>query len=117
MTNEKNSWQLVESLRWKLDHDYKRIATELSHLDEDTFRGLRKFVDQKVNLLGNKYNDAWLGKDGTDGIDASDDGWSDLRYDVVGRGEEFYNSITVDKLKEMANNYDYRESFCYCFLK
>lgn len=117
MTNEKKNWELIEATKWKSDHDYKRISKELSGLSEDTFNELRKFVDKKAGDLGNQYHDAWLGNDDGPGIDASDDGWSDLRYEVVGRGEEFYNSITVEKLREMADKCDYYESFCYCFLK
>jgi hypothetical protein len=45
-----------------------------------------------------------------------DDSWSDLIFEVVGRGERFYNAITVDKLREMANNDDYVESFHYCLM-
>lgn len=117
MTSESKNWKLVESLKWGLDHDYRRIAAELSKLDKDTFNELKKFVDKKTGDIGSKYHDAWLGDFDDDGINVSDDGWSDLRYEVVGRGEEFYNSITVEKLKEMADNYDYYESFCYCFFK
>lgn len=117
MTNEQKNWKLVESLKWGSDHNYRRIAAELSHLDENTFKELKRFVNKKTGDLGDKYRDAWLGMDDGPGIDVSDDGWSDLRYEVVGRGKEFYNSITVEKLREMADNYDYHESFCYCFLK
>ena len=36
-------------------------------------------------------------------------------WEDVGRGENFYNSITVEKLREMANTYDYHENFGYSF--
>jgi hypothetical protein len=117
MTNEQKYWQLIEAAQWKSDHSYKRIASEWSKLSEDEFQGLKKFIHSKASELGKKYENAWLGKDGGKGFDVSDDGWSDLRYDVIGRGEEFYNSITVEKLREMADDYDYQESFCYCVLK
>ena len=98
-------------------HSYKRISNEWSKLSEDEFQELKKFIHNKASELGGRYENVWLGKDGGPGFDVSDDSWSDLRYDVVGRGEEFYNSITVEKLREMADNYDYQESFCYCVLK
>jgi hypothetical protein len=117
MTSESKNWKLIEATNWDVDHDYRRIHSELSQLDEDTFNELKEFVHNKASLLSKTYEDAWLGHDGGPGIDAGDDSWSDLVYEVVGRGEEFYNSITVEKLRKMADNYDYRESFCYCFLK
>lgn len=115
MTNEKKNWELIESVKWKSDHSYKRIEEELRSLDNDTFEGLKNFVHEKASLLARTYQNAWLGRDGGPGIDVSDDSWSDLVYDVVGRGEEFYNTITVDKLREIADDCDYEESFSYCF--
>ena len=82
MVNESQHWELVESLKWELDHNYKRIGLEITKLDKDTFNELRKFVDKKAEDLENRYRDAWLGNDGGPGIDASDDSWSDLRYEV-----------------------------------
>ena len=114
--NDYEMWQLIESAQWESDHDYKRIRNEWSKLPENKFEELKEFIYKKSRELGTKYRDAWLGNDGGPGIDASDDGWSDIRYEVVGRGEEFFNSITVEKLREMADEYDYRESFCYCLL-
>ena len=112
--NEQKCWQLIKDAQWKSDHSYNRILKEWLKLPHDEFIVLEEFIHDKAEELGKKYYDAWLGNDGGPGIEASDDGWSDLRYDVVGRGEEFYNSITVDKLREMADNYDYEESFSYC---
>jgi hypothetical protein len=114
MTNEQKCWKLIENAQWKSDHNYDRISDEWSKLPNDEFQELKKFIHGKAKELGNKYYDAWLGKDGGPGFDVSDDGWSDLRYDVIGRGEEFYDSITVDKLREMADDLDYEESFSYC---
>jgi hypothetical protein len=117
MINEKRYWQLIKEAQWKSDHNYRRISREWKTLPNDEFEMLKKFIDEKADELDKKYHDAWLGKDGGGGFDVSDDGWSDLRYEVVGRGEEFYNSITVEKLREMAEDFDYHESFGYCVLK
>ena len=70
------------------------------------------FVRSKVNELGKRFHNDWLGDPG---IGVSDDSWSDLRNEVVGRGKEFYENITVAKLQEMADSNDYNESFSYCF--
>jgi hypothetical protein len=111
--SEKEIWKVIEGLKWKSDHDYERIQNELSGLDNQ--REIEEFVNEKANILFKKYESAWLGHDGGPGISVGDDSWGDLVYDVVGRGEDFYNSITVDKLREMANNYDFEESFIYSF--
>ena len=117
MENESIIWKMVGDLKWKSDHNYNRISLELSNLGEGDFKELKKFVNKKASELYKKYKDAWLGNDGGSGIDVGDDSWSDLIYDVVGRGEDFYNSITTDKLRDMGNDYDFEESFSYCFLK
>jgi hypothetical protein len=117
MMNEKKCWQLIEAARWKLDHSYKRISNEWSELSDDDFKTLKEFIHSKAGLLSRTYQDAWLGRDGGPGIDVGDDSWSDLVYDVVGRGEEFYNTVTVEQLREIADNCDYEESFCYCCQK
>jgi hypothetical protein len=108
-------WKMIEVIGWKKDHNYYRIKEELSVMEPDTVKELKQFVDTKARELRKKYEEAWLGRDGGPGIDVGDDSWSDLVYDVVGRGEEFYNSITTEKLREMGNSYDFAESFCYCF--
>jgi hypothetical protein len=108
-------WKMIEVIGWKKDHNYNRIKGELSVMEPDTVKELEQFVNKKARELSKKYEAAWLGNDGGPGIDVGDDSWSDLVYDVVGRGEAFYNSITTEKLREMGNSYDFAESFCYCF--
>ncbi len=114
MKTEKELWEIIEKANWKSDHSYKRIMEEWSKLDEDTSKQLEKFVDRKVSILSNDYENAWLNRDGKGGINVSDDGWMDLTADVVGRGEQFYNDITADKLRKMADENDYMECFLYC---
>jgi hypothetical protein len=117
MTKEQKCWKMIEDAKWKLDHDYKRISTTWAELPSDEFKMLEDFIDSKVDKLMYNFEPYWLGQNGFndgDGIPASDDSWSDLCYDVIGRGERFYDSITAEKLLEMAKNHDYEESFAYC---
>jgi len=117
MTKEQKCWKMIEDVKWKLDHDYKRISTAWAELPKDEFKMLEDFIDSKVEKLMYNFEPHWLGQNGFndgEGIPASDDSWSDLTYDVVGRGERFYDSITAEKLLEMAENRDYEESFAYC---
>ena len=110
---EDQYWKQIEELEWSKDHDYKRIEQYLI----DNFTAVEsvdimKFTaDMQDDLMARFHND-WLADPG---IEVSDDGWSDLTAEVVGRGKEFYNNITVKKLQEMAINRDYYESFSYSF--
>lgn len=110
---ENEYWKQIEELEWSKDGDYKRIEQQLiDNFTPSEIKQLDDFARNKVNELGKRFNNDWLGDPG---IDVSDDGWSDLRNEVVGRGKEFYENITVEKLQEMADNNDYNESFSYCF--
>ena len=110
---EDQFWAQIEELEWQKDADYKRIEQYL----KDNFTvsqaiQLGDFVGEKVNQLYSKYESDWLAEPG---IAVSDDGWSDLLNEVVGRGKEFYENITVKKLQRMANIGDYFENFSYSF--
>ena len=110
---EDKYWQQIEELEWSKDGDYKRIEEYIkNNYSYSSARQLDNFVDSKVIELGKRFYNDWLGDPG---IGVSDDGWSDLRSEVVGRGKEFYENITVEKLQEMADSNDYNESFVYCF--
>jgi len=76
-------------------------------------KSLKEFVNDKANELYDKYKKDWLADPG---IAASDDSWSDIRYEIVGRGKKYYEEITVRKMQNMANNLTYNESFTYIFL-
>ena len=111
---EDKYWQQIEELEWSKDGDYKRIEEYIkNNYSYSSARQLDNFVDSKVIELGKRFHNDWLGNPG---IGVSDDGWSDLRNEVVGRGKEFYENITVEKLQEMADSNDYNESFAYCFI-
>jgi len=110
---EDKYWKQIEQLEWPKDADYKRIEEYIkNNYSLNSALQLADFVDNKVIELGKRFNNDWLGDPG---IDVSDDSWGDLRNEVVGRGKEFYENITVAKLQEMANTNDYNESFSYCF--
>ncbi len=110
---KKELWLLIEKVNWAFDHNYNRIQKFfIEKLTDSEQKQLSEFFDQKETDLHNKYKEYWLG---SPGIDVSDDGWSDLKAEVIGRGEEFYNNITVEKLVKMAEDNDYEESFAYCF--
>ena len=109
----KRLWKQVEELDWTSDSEYRRVEEHVKNrYSFNSAKELAAFVDSKAAELGREFEKAWLGDPG---IACSDDSWSDLRYEVVGRGREFFETITVGKLQEMADNNDYRESFSYSF--
>lgn len=109
-TSEKEFWKYIKEANWKKDGDYERIQKYFSTLDPEKLKKLEIFCRNKQSGLYTKYEKDWL-----DRIPVSDDGWDDLTAEVVGRGEEFYKTITVEKLQKMAEKRDYTENFMYCF--
>jgi len=98
---------------WQSDHDYKRIEKYITdNYNEIQEKKMRQIFNKLSSDLYNRFEEDWLGHPG---IEVSEDGWSDLRSEVIGRGKEFYDNITVEKLQQMASNYDYHESFAYSF--
>lgn len=110
MKTEQELWDMIEKANWKLDHDYDRIKNEWSKLPKNEQDEIDKFISNKINIISSKFQKDWLGDPG---ISVSDDGWMDLTAEVVGRGKEFYDNITVKKLQEMADTDDYEECFSY----
>ena len=120
-------WHFVEKAKWKSDHNYKRIENFLMDNYERKERELLEAIYQYLlDNLNKKFESVWLSKGGetythpdtgeeVEGIPVSDDGWWDLRADVIGRGKEFYNSVTYEKLARMGMDSDYRENFGYSF--
>ena len=109
---EKEYWEQIKKLNWWNDPNDSRVTSELlRYFTPSEVIRLRDFVNNKQKELMDKFNEEWLDDPG---INASDDGWSDITAETVGRGEEYYNNITTKKLSEMADNNDYQESFLYC---
>jgi hypothetical protein len=104
-------WTIIKMAQW--DGDYERVKSFFKkNLYVDQFKQLDAFVHEMQEQLQNIFHEDWVGNPG---INVSDDGWSDLTAEVVGRGNKFYKEITLKKLQEMANSCDYNESFLYAF--
>ena len=104
---------MIDKLDWANKKDYNENKEILKRLPKSAFKQLEAFARKKHNDLYVKYKKDWLADPG---IGASDDGWDDIRAEVVGRGKDFYNNITVKKLQDMADRLDYKENFLYSFL-
>lgn len=109
LTGEK-CWELIKEANWQSDHNYERIRELYMKLSQGELKQLLMFVKHKIDVLEETFRDDWLGKPG---ISVSDDGWFDLKAEVVGRGKEFYQSINKEKLRKMADEGDYYENFVY----
>jgi hypothetical protein len=103
-------WGFIEAMNYNERgydgcHEWLETESGLSKLDISI---LKEFVDSKVDELNARFS----------GIVrcGSDDTWSDVRYQIVANGEEFYNTITAEKMQSMIDNMDYKESFAYSFL-
>lgn len=111
MVFEATKWGFVEAMKYN-ERGHKGAGEWLlneSELSLKDMKELERFVRQKANSLYDKLTEAgrYLG---------SDDGYSDLLYQIVANGEDFYNNITVERAKQMIDNEEYKESFSYAFL-
>jgi len=108
-------WSLVDDVDYKSDNDYNRVKQIIT--DIINFGGFGKKQALLLHsLIGVKF-DA-LDKAHYNKItNVSDDGWDDLKADILSRGKDFYLKALndFDMVQKMANDYDYNESFLYGF--
>lgn len=106
---ERFLWQQIEDMNFN-ERGYKGAGKYLVEESTLNFNGMKevcKFANKKANEMYNKLDE---------GIrNVSDDSFSDLIWQIVANGEEFYNNITLEQAQKMADNYEYTESFAYAF--
>ena len=101
------SWSLIKKLNYKIDDDYSRVGKEIAKLTNAQAKELWEFVNSKAENLEKRFGDKIKR--------VGDDSWSDIRYDVISRGENFYNKVTLPILQRIVDRSDYSESFLYSF--
>lgn len=107
-------WYVVDLLDYKKDDNYRRVKKYLMDLNRfagvpsEAIRLLEKIIMFKSTSLD-------ISSDRGRGINVGDDGWGDLRVDVISRGKDFYDNAIKDSdiMKKMAEHRDYSESFLY----
>ena len=107
-------WYIIDLVDYKKDDDYRRVKKYLMDLNRlagvpsNAIRLLSKIIMFKSTALD-------ISSDRGRGIDVGDDGWGDLRVDVISRGKEFYDKAIKSSyvMKKMAEHRDYTESFMY----
>ena len=106
-------WFIIDMVDYKSDNDYRRINKLF--IDLNRFAGVStNLINKFRSILGFKI-DVIESRIGNDVRGVSDDSWSDVRYDVVSRGKDFYNKALNDYtvVQKMIDNDDYKESFSY----
>jgi hypothetical protein len=103
-------WQVIEDMDFNA-RGYRNAGNYLINESGLSFEGMQQvvqFANAKVDELYSKLMEAghYLG---------SDDGYSDLLWQIVANGEDFYNNITVEEAKKMIDEDRYTESFAYAF--
>ena len=83
-----------------------RWLVEDSGLSIEQLKEVSKMARHKHTAL---YEQLW------DVTGVSDDGYDDLRWQIVANGKEFYNNITLEKAQSMVDKNEYKESFGYAF--
>lgn len=108
-------WFIVDKVDYKKDNDYYRIKDLI--LDLNRLYGVSSELISDVRKVIN-YKSGYLSKVKSEKIsDIGEDSRSDLRYDIVSRGEDFYNKALndVNIIDKMIDDRDYEESFIYSF--
>jgi len=101
-------WQVIEDMNFNM-RGHKGAGlylTSESGLLLDGMRKVESFARLKCRQLYQQLFDV-------KGV--SDDGYDDLRWQIVANGEEFYNNITLEKAQSMIDNNEYKECFAYAF--
>ena len=113
------AWSLIAQMQWSKEADYKAIAAEFyKKLGKGGMKQLGSFVGARVGQLGEAV-DRYEQETGNKLEVGSDDGFSDLRYHIVGMGQETFDEAVRDPqvMQTRARQSNYKESFAYCFLQ
>lgn len=105
---ERFFWNQIEDMNFN-ERGHKGAGEYLVNETTLSFKGMkevRNFVFAKASELYNKFDKEFRG---------SDDGFSDVVYQVIANGEEAFNNITIEELQSMYDENRYTESFAYAF--
>ncbi len=112
------AWALIAEIGWgSRTTDYKHVAeTYFKLLGKKGMKQLEDFVGAKVYELGKAVSD-YETLHGTSLEVGSDDGFSDLRYHIVGMGKHEFDRCIADppKMQIRSRKGEYTESFAYAF--
>ena len=117
---EKKFWNLIDSSKWvKYKKSYpskhKDFFKKKLKYDEDytEFTEMENFLILLLVKLNKKFmkKSSYIGTSG-------DDGWFEFTSNVIARGEEYYNNITKEEMRELYRsdkcNDGFLTDFPYC---
>ena len=107
--NEKLLWDFAKESNWAEKRDFHSANKLFSSKTKEEREALSKTFYILLDNLGERFRINVFGLLG-------DDGWSDLRSCIIGRGETFFKEMTGEKIRIMAMDRDYTESFAYSFI-
>ena len=101
-------WEVIEKMDFNgVGHEEAgRWLVEESGLSATQLENFSKTANRKVAYIMRLLN-------GVTGV--SDDGYSDVCWQILANGQEAYKNATVESTQEMIDNNDYTESFAYAF--
>ena len=101
-------WEVIEKMDFNgLGHEEAgRWLVEESGLSIEQLETFHNTANRKVAYIMRLLN-------GVTGV--SDDGYSDVCWQILANGQEAYKNATVESTQRMIDNYDYTESFAYAF--
>ena len=101
-------WEVIDEMDFNgVGHEEAgRWLVEDSGLSIEQLKKVETFARRKCRALYDHLFDI-------KGV--SDDGYDDLRWQIVANGKEFYDNITLEKAQRMVDNNEYTESFAYAF--
>lgn len=113
------AWGLIEQMGWNKTADPKKIAKFwFDQLGKGDMEALSDFVSARVNELGQAVT-KWELETGKSIEIGSDDGYSDVRYHIVGMGKGVFDD-NIRNPELVGSRYranQYQESFAYVFLE
>jgi hypothetical protein len=112
-------WSLVEEIDWGNNcggREYEQISVRLMREKDPNWVKEASAIRYALVSELSKRLSYWEQEPGNR-IDLGDDSFSDLLNHIVGLGkEEFEKSLEdLSRIKRRANEYDFKESFSYCF--
>ncbi len=102
-------WNFVDLSMWKDTHDYRYAEKLYKKMPKNLQVIIKSDYDKLYNELERRFEKFVRDK-------LSDDSWSDLRSDIIGRGVNFYKSIDKQTIQQMISQEDYYENFGYAFV-
>ena len=101
-------WEVIEKMDFNgLGHEEAgRWLVEESGLSIEQLEEVYNVANRKASYIMRLLDDV---------TGVSDDGFSDVCWQILANGQEAYKNATIESTQEMIDNNDYTESFAYAF--